>query len=383
MTDCTMTPAKTTSLVKKRRVCGPPAKPKAKLKRRRKLPSPSDQADSSSTTPTPPTDMGTPTQSVELYASAMDDAKAIVVKYKEPKKQLRAEVARLRDEHSAALTDARQNKSIDSLCFPRPDGGISHLTFKTNTTYPQVKRASVEAALRWVTATAVMQVHKRAPTKTLSECVAEVLLARLKFDLRRVNTQTAWTKGPPIKGKCGSATPVIQAAPPHLVEKYVTLETKKAELKALVAAQKVATHKVEETKKQYETQAKAYLAPLKQTQDTVTVVKVDQAGKPTRVHEYVLRLRETKPKRPPAVKVKTLERALPLTQVASVLMQGGEVDFSVDDVDSVLAGSREALMSAYDLVHAKYAVVQAIKARVADRTVLRLGRARSCREKAT
>ena len=74
-------------------------------------------------------------------------------------------------------------------------------------------------------------------------------------------------------------------------------------------------------------------------------------------------------------------RALPLPQVTSVLPQGDVVDFSLDEVNSILADNREALMSAYDLVHAKYAFVNAIKARAtAGKSVLRLGKARACKK---
>ena len=73
-------------------------------------------------------------------------------------------------------------------------------------------------------------------------------------------------------------------------------------------------------------------------------------------------------------------RALPLPQVTSVLPQGDVVDFSLDEVNSILDGNREALMSAYDLVHAKYAFVQAIKARATGKSVLRLGKARACKK---
>ena len=120
---------------------------------------------------------------------------------------------------------------------------------------------------------------------------------------------------------------------------------------------------------------------MKNAQNTVTITKTNQEGKPTRVDSHVLRLRQTKPRKTPAVTVKKLERALPLTQVASVLAKGGEVDFSVEDVHSALADGQAGLMRVYDLVYAKYAVVQAIKAPTC-KSVLRLGKARSRGKKA-
>ena len=381
MTDDATTPGKTTPLAKKRRASDPSAKPK--FKRRRKVP-PSSEVDSAPAAPSatgPPTDEIAPAEAVALYADAMDEGKVIAAKYRELKKQVRGEVTQYRDELSAALTDARQNRSIDSLSFPLPDGGAPHLTFKSNTTYPQVKRTSVETALRLVTPAAVVQIHETTPTKQLSQCVAEALLARIKYDLARVNTQPSWTKGPPAKSKVGNGAPVIQPAPPDLVEKYITLNTKLAELKTLVASQKTAMVKVEVVKAKNEAQARVYLAPLKYAQDTVTVTRVNTAGKPVRIDKHVLRLRKSPPRKLPAVKVKTLERALPLTQVTLVLPQGDVVDFSLDEVNSILADNREALMSAYDLVHAKYAFVNAIKARAtAGKSVLRLGKARACKK---
>ena len=376
----TAAPKRTSPPAKKRRAAAPSTQ--ATAKRRRKPASDVGSAVSSVTIPQKGT--VTPAKAASLYANAMDDARQIGARYAGPKRARRAEIARLRGELAAALMDARQNRSIDSLAFELPEGGACYLTFKTNTTYGQVTRAAVEAALRSPhTVTAAVAAHEAAPTKTLRECVVEGLVAALKFALQRTSTQPAFTKGPPTKSKVSDGAPVIHAASADLHATRAALEAKRSELKSLLARQKAEMEPVHAAKAKHERLTRKHLAPLKSTQDAVEFVKLGDDGMPVRIERCVLRMRRTKPRKAAAVTVKKLERALPLEHVTSGLSHGDVVAFSSDDVRASLAGSREAVMRAYDLAHAKYVVVQAIKARAtAGKSVLRLARARSCHKKA-
>jgi hypothetical protein len=149
-----------------------------------------------------------------MYASAMQRGKTIAAEHLKMVKPLRETVTQIRNQLVKTLMEVRQDQMVDGLRFDLPDGSSRFLTTKTNTTYRQIKRDLFVDALRFLKAKAVYQVHKDKPEMTMGQCLVEVVLAQLKLDLLRTNTQPHWTKGPPAKSQTGQQTPVLQSAPP-------------------------------------------------------------------------------------------------------------------------------------------------------------------------
>ena len=350
-----------------------------------------DSAEDSPSTPKP-TDVGVPTQTSDaelapveaagLYASAMERGRTIGAEHLKTVKPLREVATRIRSSFTKTMVDARQDEdeTVDSLRFDLPDGSSRHLTTKTNTTYQQVKRDQFAGALRYLKAEAVHQIHETKPQLTMGECLAEAILAKLKLDLSRTNTQAHWTKGPPAKSWSGQETPVVKPAPPEMVEQYTTLQETLAEIKTHTAAKKEHMAEVQADKRRAEAKTKEYLSTLKNTQQTITVSPL---GKPNQAESYVLRLRHTNPRAGPSVTIKKMvDGVFPLTQVTAGVPKGDAVEFSLEEVRALLIDAQQetaiALVEGFDTACAKFATVHAKP----SKAVLRLVKARSCGKKA-
>ena len=323
-----------------------------------------------------------PVEAAGLYASAMERGRTIGAEHLKTVKPLREIAAQIRSTFTKTMVDARQDEdeTVDSLRFDLPDGSSRHLTTKTNTTYQQVKRDHFAGALRYLKAEAVHQIHETKPQLTMGECLAEAILAKLKLDLLRTNTQAHFTKGPPAKSWSGQETPIVKPAPAEMVEHYTTLQETLAKIKIHMAARKKYMAEVQADKQRAEAKTKEYLSTLKNTQETITVSPL---GKPHQVEAFVLRLRHTNPRAGPPVTIKKMaDGVFPLSQVTTALPKADAVEFSLEDVRALLDAQHEtarALVEGFDTAYAKFATVHAKP----SKDVLRLGKARSCGKKAT
>ena len=298
-----------------------------------------DSAEDSPSTPKP-TDVGVPTQTsdaelapveaVGVYASAMERGRTVSAEHLKTVKPLREIAAQIRSSFTKTMMDARQNEDdtvVDSLRLHLPDDTSRYLTIKTNTTYQQVKRDLFVGALRYLKAEAVHQIHEAKPQLTMGGCLAEAILAKLKLDLLRTNTQAHFTKGPPAKSWSGQETPVVKPAPAEMVGQYMTLQETLAEIKTHTAARKKYMAEVQADKQRAEAKTKKYLSTLKNTQETITVSPL---GKPQQVESFVLRLRYTNPRAGPPVTIKKMvDGVFPLTQVTAALPKADAVEFSL------------------------------------------------------
>ena len=315
----------------------------------------------------------TPVQAAKQYAASVDMAKSIKAEHRAQAKPIEVQIASMRSEFAAALMGARQEQ-IDTFRFVLYDGSCRYLTSKQNTTYRHVKRQDVEHALRLVSAEAVCAVHAASPTKTLAECIAQVLIDQLKRALLRTSTLPVF-KGPPNKSQAGNAAPVIRDASPEMVRRYGELHAKLDEVKQLRESRKRRLAAEEQTKKRLEPKVKAYLARRRDTQQALTLLT--PLGQPN--EHVILRLRETKPRAAPALTIAKLAKGkFPLSKVTMVLPRSDEAEFTLDDARAVLGdGSQltQTVMQKFDLVRAEYAEANI----TAPQHVLRLAKKRPCR----